>query len=179
MYCDACGNALQPGQAFCSKWSKQIVGAVSVTQPLPGRVEKHLHLLGVLWFALSAFNALGGLFLLILGSALFPHLREIKGVPPDVPVGFLTSLFTTLGIVVLAKAACGFGAGWGLLQRESWARLLALVLAFISLFNVPLGTALGVYTLWALLPSQSQEEYEALAVARMNGAVVRAMRHSA
>jgi len=40
------------------------------------------------------------------------------------------------------------------------------VLAFISLFNIPFGTVLGVYTLWALLPSQSQQEYDALVVAR-------------
>ena len=62
-----------------------------------------MHLLGVLWLALSAFNAVGGLFLLILGSALFPHLREMQGVPPDVPVGFLIRLFSMLGVIVLAK----------------------------------------------------------------------------
>ncbi len=176
MFCDACGMALQPGQGFCSKCGKQIMGPVSVAQPLPGRVQNHVHLLGILWFALSAFNALGGLFLLILGSTLFPHLREMKGVPPDVPVGFLTALFSTLGIVVLAKAACGFIAGWGLVQRDSWARMVAIVLAFISLFNIPFGTALGVYTLWALLPSQSEQEYDALVVARAN---TRALERSA
>jgi hypothetical protein len=37
---------------------------------------------------------------------------------------------------------------------------MALVLAFVSLMNVPLGTALGVYTLWVLLPAQSEEDYE-------------------
>ena len=179
MFCDACGTTLQPGQAFCGKCGKQIVGAVPVAQPLPARVEKHLHLLGILWFALSAVNALGGLFLLILGTALFPHLHEMKGVPPDVPVGFLASLFSTLGIFVLAKAACGFVAGWGLLQRKSWARLLALVLAFISLFNVPFGTALGVFTLWALLPGSSQEEYEALVVASANSRGDRSAERSA
>ena len=47
--------------------------------------------------------------------------------------------------------------------------MVALVLAFISLFNIPFGTALGVYTLWALLPSQSQQEYEALVTARESG----------
>ena len=35
--------------------------------------------------------------------------------------------------------------------------------------NIPFGTALGVYTLWALLPSQSQQEYEALVTARASG----------
>jgi len=35
------------------------------------------------------------------------------------------------------------------------------VLAFPSLlFNVPFGTALGIYTLWVLLPAESDVEYE-------------------
>ncbi len=41
-----------------------------------------------------------------------------------------------------------------------------LVLGFISLFNIRFGTAVGVYTLWVLLPAQSQQEYEALAASR-------------
>jgi len=166
MFCNGCGQEVQPGQAFCSKCGKQIVGPVSIAKPLPGRVEHHLHLLGILWLALSAVNAVGGLFLFMLGSTLFPHLREMQRVPRDVPVGFLTSLFSTLGIIVLAKAACGFITGWGLLQRKPWGRIVALVLAFIALFNIPFGTALGVYTLWVLLPSGSEREYEALVPAR-------------
>jgi len=39
------------------------------------------------------------------------------------------------------------------------------VVGFISLFNIPLGTALGIYTLWVLLPTQSDDEYQALAKA--------------
>jgi hypothetical protein len=162
MFCDGCGAAVQTGQAFCSQCGKQILGPVAVAQSRPGRVHAHAHLLGILWLAASALNAVVGLFLLVLGTALFPHLHEMKGTPPDVPVGFLTSLFTTIAIIVLAKAACGFFAGWGLLQHEPWARILALVLAFISLFNIPFGTAIGVYTLWVLLPGDSQREYEAL-----------------
>ena len=162
MFCDACGNAVQPEQAFCSKCGKQIIGPVVAAQPLPGRVQSHLHLIAVLWFAISAFNAIGGLVLLILGNTLFPHLREMDKVPPDVPTGFLTALFTALGVLVLAKAAFGFFAGWGLMKRESWARIMVLVLAFISLFNIPFGTAIGVYTMWVLLPAQSGEEYEAM-----------------
>ena len=55
----------------------------------------------------------------------------------------------------------GFIAGWGLLNRQGWARSLAIVMGVISMFfNIPFGTALGVYTLWVLLPLQSKEEYE-------------------
>jgi hypothetical protein len=165
MFCDGCGTAVQPGQAFCSKCGKQIVGPVSVMQLPPGRVQEHVHLLGLLWLAISAFNAVGGIVLYVLANTLFAHMHEF-GVPQEAPTGFLRPLLSTVGILVLAKAACGFIAGWGLLQREAWARILALVLAFISLFNIPFGTAIGVYTMWVLLPSDSQREYDSLVAAR-------------
>jgi urea transporter len=164
MNCVQCGNEILTGQAFCSRCGKQIIGPVAVAQPLRGRVQSHIQLLAILWFALSAFNALAGLFLLILGTSLFPHLHEMKGVPPDVPTGFLSALFSTLAIIVLAKAACGFVVGWGLVTRAPWARILALVLAFISMVtNIPLGTALGIYTLWVLLPQDAGAEYQRMA----------------
>src|SRR5216684_264832 len=50
-------------------------------------------------------------------------------------------------------------------RREEWARIVALVMGFIALLSVPIGTALGVYTLWVLLPRQSDDEYKALAQA--------------
>ena len=165
MFCDGCGAAVQPGQAFCSKCGKQILGPVTVMPPRPGRVQGHLQLLGILWLAISAFNTIGGVVLYVIANTLFAHLHEM-GAPPQTPAGFLRSLLSVIGIFILAKAACGFLAGWGLLHREPWARIVALVLGFISLFNVPFGTAVGVYTLWVLLPAQSQEEYDALVGAR-------------
>jgi hypothetical protein len=53
----------------------------------------------------------------------------------------------------------GFIAGWGLLSREPWARMLAIILGAVSLVDVPFGTALGIYTLWVLLPARSEEEF--------------------
>jgi hypothetical protein len=113
---------------------------------------------------ISAFNTIGGVILYVLANTLFAHLHELGA--PDAPTAFLRPLLSVLGIFVLAKAACGFIAGWGLMQREPWARVIALVLGFISLFNVPFGTAVGVYTLWVLLPAQSQEEYDSMVAAR-------------
>ena len=45
----------------------------------------------------------------------------------------------------------GIVAGIGLLQYRSWARVLALILAFFNLLAVPHGTVFGVYTLISLL----------------------------
>ncbi len=38
-------------------------------------------------------------------------------------------------------------------------------LGFLALLRFPLGTALGIYTLWVLLPEASAKEYERLAQA--------------
>jgi hypothetical protein len=165
MFCDGCGAEVQLGQSFCSRCGKAVVGSISALQVRPGRVQGHVHLLGIFWLAISAFNTLGGLILCVLANTLFVHLHEM-GAPPETPTGFLQSFLTVIGILILVKAACGFIAGWGLLQREPWARVIALVLGFISLFNVPFGTAVGVYTLWVLLPAQSEQEYDALTASR-------------
>jgi len=167
MFCDGCGAAVQTGQAFCSKCGKQVLGPIgaAVAQPVPGRVQQHVHLLGILWLALSALNAAAGLIMIVVGGTLFAHLHEM-GAPPEVPTGFLSAIVSTIGTIVLVKAAVGFLAGWGLMQREPWARVVALVLGFIALLHVPFGTALGIYTLWVLLPAESHQEYEAMVAAR-------------
>jgi hypothetical protein len=142
-----------------------VVGPVTALQPRRSRVQEHVHLLGILWLAISAMNTIGAVILFIIANTLLAHLHEM-GAPPEAPTGFLRPLLSAVAIFILAKAACGFIAGWGLLQREPWARVIALVLGFISLFNIPFGTAVGVYTMWVLLPGQSLEEYDALVAAR-------------
>lgn len=159
MFCDGCGTALQPNQAYCSSCGKEVRGGVHIGAPRPGRVQEHIRLVGILWLAVSAFNAIGGAVMLILANTIFRSGSGWGGPPPG-PRDFMHFLMTFLAVLVFVKAAAGFAAGWGLLQRESWARILALIVAFISLFNVPIGTALGIYTLWVLLPTQSDQEYQ-------------------
>jgi len=165
MFCDGCGAAVQSGQGFCSKCGKQIVGTIAVMQARHGRVQGHVRLLGLFWLAFSAFNTIGAVILYVLANTLLAHVGNLGD--PDSHTSFLRPLLSVVAILLLAKAALGFIAGWGLLQHEKWARILALVLAFVSLFtNIPFGTALGVYTMWVLLSSDSEREYDALATAR-------------
>lgn len=75
---------------------------------------------------------------------------------------FIRPLLSAIAIVLLCKAAVGIAAGLGLLQRQDWGRILAIVLGVISLINIPFGTALGVYTLWVLVSPGADQEYQAL-----------------
>ncbi len=54
----------------------------------------------------------------------------------------------------------GIIAGWGLLQRKSWSRVLAIILAVVDLVNFPIGTLLGVYMLWVLTKAECKELME-------------------
>ena len=165
MFCDGCGATVQAGQRFCSNCGKQIVGPVSFAQPRPGRVQGHVRLLALFWLAFSAFNTVGAIVLYIVANTIFAQMRDFGA--PEGPGTFLRPLLSVIAILLLAKAALGFIAGWGLLQHEGWARILVLIVGFISLFtNIPFGTALGIYTMWVLLSSDSEREYEGLATAR-------------
>jgi hypothetical protein len=160
MFCDGCGTAVQGGQGFCSRCGKEILGPVTIALSRR-RVRDHLHLLSIFWFALSAFNAIVGVVLYILANTLLA-----PGGSAGAPV-FLRPLLSVVAIIILGGAALGFSAGWGLMHREPWARTLAVVLAFLVLFiNIPVGTAVGVYTMWVLLPAESEQEYGALVSAR-------------
>ena len=165
MFCDKCGAPVQGDQRFCGRCGKEFAGGAVVSFPRHSRVGEHIRIVGILWLALSAVNTVIGVLLFVLANTVFVHLHEM-GAPPDVPTGFLSSLFCTIGILILAKAAAGFLAGWGLLQRKPWARMLTIVLAFIALFHMPFGTALGIYTLWVLVPEGADSEYRSLSIAR-------------
>ena len=95
---------------------------------------------------------LPGLFLYSLSRGDMPFL------PPEVPP-FVPVLIRVASLFLLAAGAVGLVAGWGLLTRQPWARMLAIVLGIINLLEIPVGTAIGIYTLWALLPAASGQEY--------------------
>src|SRR5271169_3667546 len=165
MFCDQCGGQLQSGEPRCLRCGKTVLGLIELRR---SRVRDHVRLVGILWMAYSALYVVGGVVLLIVAQTIFGSANGVihipNGPPPEVTI-WLRPLLSCIGWLLLAKAAGGFFAGWGLLQREEWARTVALVVGFIALLNVPIGTALGVYTLWVLLPAQSENEYKALAQA--------------
>lgn len=63
----------------------------------------------------------------------------------------------------VVMAALALFTGLSLLNRKPYGRMLGIVLAVLALFKFPLGTALGIYTLWVLAPASSAIEYDAIA----------------
>ena len=158
MFCDKCGAEIEASHRFCNHCGREFGATGAIGFSRRGRVSDHIRLVGILWLALSACNAVAAVILYILSNTLFVHLPEMSGQPSA--TAWLRPFIAAISVIIAAKALAGFFAGWGLLQREPWARLVTIVLAFLALFNIPFGTALGIYTLWVLLPEQSDLEYQ-------------------
>ncbi len=175
MFCNNCGIEITPGQNFCSNCGKQLVAGVGPpapeppipprTAPLPpvqSRIEKHTKILGIVWLAVSVFGLIPS-FWFFFGSGMAMHFIPMHlqwGFPLR---AFLWPIAGAIGMFLLASAVLGLLAGWGLLNYRPWARVLALILGVISLIHLPFGTALGIYTLWVLLPAESERDYKRLA----------------
>jgi hypothetical protein len=65
-------------------------------------------------------------------------------------------------VYLLVRAGLELVAGWGLLERAPWGRVVAIVAAILNLLKFPLGTALGIWTLVVLLGYRNATLYEQL-----------------
>jgi zinc-ribbon domain len=155
MFCQNCGAQVQPGQAYCGSCAKPLTGYVVAQR---NRLERHVHLLGIFWIAYSMFSLLGGTALMIVANTIFGPSSQFNVGAPE----FLHPLLTTVAGFLLARSIAGIAAGFGLLRHSEWARVAAIILAFLDILQVPFGTALGIYTIWALLAKGADEEYRSL-----------------
>jgi hypothetical protein len=123
----------------------------SIQPPATGNTTDHIEMVGWLTIANNALNLLLTLALLVVAGAagLFSLVLadDLDWLIALVAVGAFVLFMTGAGVVSLA----GIIAGWYLMQRRNWARIVVLVLAFPQLLNFPIGTAIGGYTIWALL----------------------------
>jgi hypothetical protein len=116
-------------------------------------MERHFDLLGVLYLAYGAL-----LLLVALGVALL--LGGIGAASGDADAFAAMGIASgTVGIVLGVFALAYLAAGWGLRNREGWARIAAMILGALALFSFPIGTALGIYTFWVLLKPEAQAAF--------------------
>lgn len=122
------------------------------------QMEKHIQVLGILHIVYSAFGILIGVFVLILFAGIGVFVGSIPDVPPPASEG-VPAILTVIGLVVASLvflfSVPGIIGGIGLLKRQEWGRILALIVGFFDLLHIPLGTALGVYTIWVLMNDET------------------------
>lgn len=63
---------------------------------------------------------------------------------------------TAIACLLIVISLPGMLAGIGLLKMKPWARIVAIIVGVLHILSFPLGTALGIYTLWVLLNAETE-----------------------
>jgi hypothetical protein len=69
----------------------------------------------------------------------------------------LTIIGTVVASFFVLLSVPGIIAGIGLFSYQPWARILTMVLGVLDLFNIPVGTAVGAYTIWVLMQDETAQ----------------------
>jgi hypothetical protein len=131
-----------------------------VNRPLPGRVTAAALVLLVFGTLSALSSALALLWsLLVIGRMGMGFMRFSDGFGGGGfgggfggPAGWTSLLFIFVAVALAVAVAGGhLAAGWGILQRQSWGRVLGLVVSGVGLVVLVLGV-LGTLTWVAILP---------------------------
>lgn len=121
-------------------------------------MKEHVTVVGALHIGFGILGLLLAIiiFVAVVGGGLLSGDQQaiaITAVVGTVIAGFFAIL-----------ALPGIIGGVGLLRYKSWARFLVLILSVINLFNVPIGTAVGVYSIWVLIQPETIELFDSQSV---------------
>lgn len=112
-------------------------------------MENHKRVLAFIYIISGSLQILGMILLATLFESFMPFISEQADPDAQWVFTWLVPFIRAIAIgVVLILAIPAIIAGAGLLNQKKWALTLALVLGCLKLFSFPIGTAIGIYTIW-------------------------------
>jgi hypothetical protein len=174
MHCSGCGQVLMAGQGFCSRCGR-VSGLGMPMASAPGvgpwgwpplaQIERQVNALAWGWLVYSGVAAFFGLIGLAFWNASNgAHMGALGSLCCRVGHPGIGNVWMGFAVVALQlHVVLGFAAGFGLLQKTTWGRWVAIVAGFLAILHFPLGTALGIWTLVVLLKAPNAAGYEAMA----------------
>jgi hypothetical protein len=165
MFCSGCGRALEQGQVICPQCNRHVAPQLP---PVPGfefvvaAYASKIRVLGILWLVYAGISLLFGM----VGMAVLHSIFSAHGAPwmqgHGPQMWFFPGLLRFAWVFILGRSILAAVAGWGLLERTQWGRIVAIVAAILCLVRLPLGTALGIATLIILIGTRNWSLYEEL-----------------
>ena len=117
-------------------------------------MEQHIKIVAILHIVFGGIFIAAALGIFVFGAGAAFMAAENSS---DAVAG--GACMTIVATIIAVMALPSIIAGVGLQRRKNWARILTIILSVINIFNFPLGTALGGYSLWVLLNEQSKSYF--------------------
>jgi hypothetical protein len=117
-------------------------------------MKKHIELLGILHIVYHSIGLIIALVVMmfIAGGGLVSR--------DEYAIMVTLAVALTIASMVIIFSIPGIIGGIGLLKMRPWARILILIMGFLALLEIPFGTALGIYTIWALMNDEAMKLFE-------------------
>lgn len=113
------------------------------------RLDGHKKVLGILYVISAMLTILGMIMLNAILSIIFSFaFNEVDPDERKIMELVLSIVQYVPAFVILIFSIPTLIAGIGLLTKQSWATIFALIMGCLKLFNFPIGTAIGIYAIW-------------------------------
>jgi hypothetical protein len=120
--------------------------------------------LGIVWFIYAGYSLLMGIMGLAFANAFmsngFPWMHGPWARGPLPPGWLFPAALHFAWVFLVLRVGLAAAAGYGLMERAPWGRIVAIVMAFLSLLRFPFGTAMGIWTLVVLMGYRNSTLYE-------------------
>jgi len=113
-------------------------------------MKKQVTLVAALQIGFSTMGIIGAILMFFIFSFAGSFVTDV-----DVANVVMKFIGTFLPAMILLTSLLGLIGGIGLLSFQRWARPLVLVIAAIGCFAFPVGTIIGVYSLWVLMQDET------------------------
>jgi hypothetical protein len=122
---------------------------------------QHVKIIGILHVVMGGMGVLAAVAFL----ALFNGIASIVGTQVEtsdaaVAVPVLGGIGGILFVICLVFSLPSLIGGIALLNMASWSRVFMLVVSVLYLIHIPIGTALGIYGIWALTKPETRALFE-------------------
>lgn len=109
-------------------------------------MKKHVTLVGSIHIGFGVLGLMAAVVVLIALS----FARAFVG-DDDVAQTVLRFLSVSIPILIGSLSTLGLIAGISLLVYRPWARYVIIVISILDCVNIPIGTAIGIYSIWVLI----------------------------
>jgi hypothetical protein len=118
-------------------------------------MKKHITVVGAIHIGFGIVGLIVAFIVVVVLVGTGILVLSIQG--EELPLTIMASIAVFVALIMGILSIPELIGGIGVLKYKNWARYLILILSVINLFNIPFGTAVGIYSIWILMQDETEK----------------------